>query len=127
MPKSTIQSKHEIAQAAADAIKVINEAKADALKVANEQDKNLIVQITRIETKLEQVIKDVADIKNNIVARIDRIEIDYVTKVEHEKVIDDIVLLKNWKNWLIGSSSVIIALGTFLAVALFNHLTQVLK
>jgi len=122
MAKSTSQAKHELAVAVEDAKKAIANAASEALKVSSLKTSEDHDTLIRIETKLQQVICDVNEIKTNTVTRIDKIEIDYVTKIEHEKVIDDIVMLKNWKNWLIGSSSVIIALGTFLSVTLFNHL-----
>src|ERR1019366_8704200 len=99
-----------IAEAAASAAKVVSntaveKAKTDGFSAM--EDHNTLI---RIETKLQQVISDVSDLKTNIVARVDRVEQDYVTRVEHGKVIDDIVALKNWRNWILGGMGVMVLL-----------------
>jgi hypothetical protein len=117
------QAKHELAIAVEDAKKVIANATAEALRVSRVAISNDHDLLIRIETKLQQVISDVNDIKTNTVARIDKIEVDYVTRVDHEKVVNDIVALKTWKNGLIGVWGVASGVLVFLAIALFNHLT----
>ena len=120
--KTTVQSKHEIAQAAEDAVKVISNAASEALKVSSlktSEDHDLLI---RIATQVEQVIKDVGDLKTNTVKRIDDLELNSISKVEHEKVTTRLDKLENWKNWILGVGVIVSSLATFLAVALFNHL-----
>ena len=124
-----------ISEAAAAATKAIAEAAASAARVVNNtavekaktdgfsamDDHNTLI---RIETILNRVVADVAELKTNTVGRIDNLEINSISKTDHDKVVQDIVMLKNWKNWLIGCMVILMPIVAFLAVAIFNHLVK---
>jgi hypothetical protein len=124
MAKPTSQATHEIATAAQDAVKVIAAAAAEALKVSNKaigDDHELFI---RMDEKLARVILDVADIKTNTVSRIDTLEINCINKNDHTKVVDDIVVLKNWKNWLLGGLAILSIFFVPMVFLVLSNLSQ---
>jgi hypothetical protein len=111
-----------IASAALEAAKVVAATAAETAKTANvssNQDHDLLI---RIATQVEQVIKDVGDIKTNTVGRIDQLELNTITKIDHEKVVNDIVLLKNKNNWFIGVGA---TLGIVVTLVVYIWTTQI--
>lgn len=72
--KSEEQSKHEIATAAQDAIKVIANAAAEAVKVSARQDNNDHDLIIKLDTKLDGLSEQIRDIKDTNVKRIETLE-----------------------------------------------------
>lgn len=85
------------------------------------QDHDLLVEI---KVKLERVITDVADVKTNLVAKVESLEknkadvktvSDLLSRTEH---------LENWKNYVLGIALITGGLSAFLAIAFFNHIAK---
>lgn len=85
----------------------------------NQVDHDLLI---RIETKLERVIQDVNDIKTNTVGRVETLELRKAEKTDVKKNADRINSLENWKNWLIGTTTVTSGVAIFLAIEFFKHI-----
>jgi len=127
MKKTTSEAKHELVGAVEDAKKAIASAAAEALKVSNvskNEDHDLLI---RIATQVEQVIRDVAEIKTNTVGRIDKIEVDYVTKAEHEKVTIRLDKMENWKNWVLGLGASIAVITALIIYIWTTQMTRIEK
>jgi hypothetical protein len=72
--KDTERSKHEIATAASDAIKVISAAAAEAVKVASKQDGSDHDLIIKLDTKMDSLSDQIRDLKDSNTRRIDSLE-----------------------------------------------------
>jgi hypothetical protein len=90
----------------------------------NSKDHDLLI---RLETKLDQAVSDIKDLKANTVGRIEMLEETKCNATEFKDLSARVVTLEKWQNYVIGLSVTAAAVATFLAVKLFEHLTQVPK
>lgn len=65
-------------------------------------------RLIRIETLLDRVISDLAEMKSNLLARVETLENGRITKEDHEVLEKRINNLENWRWYIIGIGSVLI-------------------
>ena len=85
------------------------------------KDHDLLIEI---KTIVKGLVEDVKDIKTNTVGRVEKLEIESVKRSELEAVKKDIVSLRIWRNGLIASNAIVLAVASYLAVLLIEHLTK---
>ena len=83
-------------------------------------DHDLLIEI---KTIVKGLVTDVKDIKTNTVHRVETLELTCASRTELGEVQKQVDRLRMWQNWLTGVTTVVSGLGSFLAVALWNHLT----
>jgi hypothetical protein len=124
MAKDITQVKHEIAQAAQDAVKVISNATAEALKVSSAATNNDHELLIRMDEKLLQVIKDVGDLKTNTVSRIDQLEVNSVSKIDYKESLDILDRVDSKSNYYAGGLAIITIFLIPLIWIVLNHLAE---
>ena len=124
MSDTEIKSKHELAIAAEDAKRVIANAAELALRDINKSPREDHDLLIRIETKLEQALMDISEIKTRTTSRIDNLEQNKCNQKDHLELVSRIEHLENWKNWVLGTMVVASAVIVFMALQLWNHLIK---
>lgn len=65
-------------------------------------------RLIRIETLLDRVIADLAEMKSNLLTRVESLETHKITKEDHEILENRVGNLENWRWYIIGIGSVLI-------------------